>query len=148
MKATGHIVMNIIPQAPFCIMIHCHLEVKDWRIKAIERIGIKIMYSDFYLWLNNISEGISTFCSLLASRPWVWSLLNMVLWIIFYVKRFYFRISHTGTLLSMVLVGIFQATSILISHNSSILVANINLVQSVRILLLASVVSGIQFIAC
>lgn len=128
-------------------MLHCHLEVKDWRIKAIERIGLKIMYSDFYLWLNNISERTSTFCSLLASRPWVWSLLNMVLWILFYVKRFYFRISHIGAFFSMVLVGILQATSILIPHKALILVAKINLVQSVGILLLASVVSGIQFIA-
>lgn len=47
----------------------------------------------------------------------------------------------------MVLVGILQATSILIPHKALILVAKINLVQSVGILLLASVVSGIQFIA-
>jgi len=64
------------------------------------------------------------------------------------VKRFSFRISHTGAFLSMVLAGIFQATSILIPHNSCISVAKINLVQSVKILLLASVVSGIQFLAC
>lgn len=47
----------------------------------------------------------------------------------------------------MVPVGIFQAISILTPHIVCILVAKTNLVLSVRILLLASVVSGIQFIA-
>lgn len=84
-KVAGHIVMNIIPQALIVksITLHCHLEVRDWRIKAIKRIGLKIMYADFYLRLNNISEGISTFCSLLASRPW--SLQNVVVGILFCV---------------------------------------------------------------
>lgn len=52
----------------------------------------------------------------------------------------------TGLLLSKVLEGILQATSILIPHVVCILVAKTNL-MSMRILLLASVVNGIQFIA-
>lgn len=62
------------------------------------------------------------------------------------VKRFYFRIFDIGAFFSMVLAGIFQAPSLLLPHNACILVAKIDLVQPVRILLLASVVSGIQFI--
>lgn len=97
-------------------MLHCHLEVRDWRIKVMKRIGLKIMYVDFYLWLNkvHISEGISTCCSLLASRPW--SLHNVVVWILFLCGK-------TGPLLSMVLVGMCQVTSILMPRIVCILVA-------------------------
>lgn len=58
-----------------------------------------------------------------------------------------FLCDKTGPLLSIVLVGIFQAISILTPHVVCITVEKNNLVLSMRILLLASVVSGIQFVA-